>query len=159
MADKRTKRQPHPAGSFFVSLYLFVPLCLSALVAIAQLRKTNPISKTQESPQPIAKQGITRKILHAPRKNTNPIKPNLSRRSLMRSQTCRGVASSEAGTKPIPSTQYAIRNTRYDIRHPAFDICLPRGGNKNIDEPAHFVYWMDQICDVFQVTSFLRGRP
>jgi len=56
-------------------------LCLRALVATSQLCKTNPISKTTKSSQSLVYQGLTPIFRSQPPEKTNPIKPNLSRRS------------------------------------------------------------------------------
>ena len=53
---------------------------------MALSRKTNPISQTTESPQPLIPQRLTPIFRPATLKKTNPIKPNLSRRSLGRSR-------------------------------------------------------------------------
>ena len=128
MADKRTKRQPHPAGSFFISLCLFVPLCLSALLAIAQLCKTNPISKTHKPTQPLMPQRLTA-ISNSPLPRKN--KPNQTQflkhrmayditHPTYEAKSNLPLAIRDTKTNPILPPLHAPRFTLHEMRHPTY---------------------------------------
>jgi hypothetical protein len=101
-----------PQPYFLCVLPVPCPFCSSILrvfVATSQLCKTNPISKKPKPPQTHILQGVTAIFRSAPPEKTNPIKPNLSRRS-----------PPEAGRSRIPQPcRHEIRDTQYETSRPA----------------------------------------
>ena len=165
MADRRTKRQAHPDVTPAFSYTLVVstevptlsgqsggiyfntfPPCQPISPNLPHDHSLNYAKQTQFPKLKNQRKHLCTKDLPqystppCPEK-TNPIKPNLSRRSPERSRI------------PPRRSPHLEAKTPWG-KHLSADIRPPRGENKNIDESNHLVYWLNQICDVFQATSF-----
>jgi len=111
LAAKPGPSTPYPA-QFTTHPSPFAPSLLSrkhlsvfslSSVAISHSRKTNPISSTLESMQPLLRQRVMNKSrTHSPRKN----KPNLSRRSPL---------AKPDQTQPIPNSTFSILNSTFSL--------------------------------------------